>query len=339
MAKAKKLPSGSWRVRVFSHKDSAGKSHYESFTAPTKAEAEMKASQFAATKNRRVRHDMTVGDALDGYIRAKEAVLSVSTVRGYLKMRRNNFAGIENKKIRNLTNEDMQLFISELSTVHNAKTVTNVYGLLRPAIAMYAPDMSFKVTMPPKTKKRPESPSDDDVRALFALASPQMKIRVILAAYGLRRGEICALKYEDITDDIIHIHADMVQDKNNKWIYKEHPKTDGSDRVVKVAPVVLDLIGSGKGFIVKCHPPAVTAGFIRLRNKLGRKDRLHDMRHFFASTAAVLGIPDIYTADMGGWERGSSTVKTVYQNNIKSMSDYYSKKMSDHIAGLIKEDA
>ena len=35
MATARKLPSGSWRIQVFDHKDVDGKKHYKSFTAPT----------------------------------------------------------------------------------------------------------------------------------------------------------------------------------------------------------------------------------------------------------------------------------------------------------------
>ena len=36
MAKAKKLPSGNWRVRVYSHTTPDGQKKYESFTASTK---------------------------------------------------------------------------------------------------------------------------------------------------------------------------------------------------------------------------------------------------------------------------------------------------------------
>ena len=60
MPKAKKLPSGSWRCRVYSYKDADGKQHYESFTAPTKAEAEMMAAEYTAGKKRRVRANLTV---------------------------------------------------------------------------------------------------------------------------------------------------------------------------------------------------------------------------------------------------------------------------------------
>lgn len=338
MARAKKLPSGSWRVQVYSYTDADGKKHKESFTAPTKAEAEMKAAQYANQK-KRVRHtDLTVGEAIDRYIKAKENVLSPSTVRGYVKMRNNNFASIENKKIKSLTSEDVQLFISDLATKESPKTVRNVYGLLRPAVSMYAPDIYFKVTLPAKKKTRPESPSDDDIRALYENASPKMKIRLALATLGLRRGEMCAVKYEDINEDLLHVHADIVQDKNNKWIYKEIPKTSESDRFVKLPPKILSLIGEGSGFIIKCKPPAVTAGFIRLRNKAGVDKRLHDMRHFFASTAVVLGIPELYAADLGGWGRNNTgALRTIYQNNIQSMSDYYADKISDHMDKLIED--
>jgi hypothetical protein len=87
-------------------------------------------------------------------------------------------------------------------------------------------------------------------------------------------------------------------------------------------------------------PDTLSRGFERLRDKVGIKYRLHDMRHFFASTAVLLGIPDLYTADMGGWTRGSnSALKSIYQNSMQSMSDYYQSKISDHMGKLIKEDA
>lgn len=84
MPKAKKLKSGSWNVTVFSHIED-GKRKYESFTAPTKNEALLMAAEFKAGKKRKVQCDLTVGEALDGYIRAKDAcclrALSGDTIR------------------------------------------------------------------------------------------------------------------------------------------------------------------------------------------------------------------------------------------------------------------
>ena len=50
MAKAKKLPSGSWRVRVYDGKGADGKDRYKSFTAATKREAEFLAAEYAAKR-------------------------------------------------------------------------------------------------------------------------------------------------------------------------------------------------------------------------------------------------------------------------------------------------
>ena len=333
MAKAKKLPSGSWRCRVYSYTDEDGKKHWESFSAPTKAEAEMMAAEYAANKKRRVRHDLTVAEAIEGYITSREAVSSPSTIRGYRQMQRTRYGTIGRLKIHSLTSEDMQLFVSELVQAGlSPKTVRNVYGLLTASVALYDERATFRVKLPAKQKKRPVSPSDDAVAALYEAASDKMKICIALGCRSVRRGEISALKYEDIHNGVAHIHADMVKNSKGKWIYKEIPKTEGSDRYIKVPD-----FGKGKGFIIKWTPDSITKRFIYLRNKLGLTIRFHDLRHYFASTAAVLQIPDIYTADMGGWQRDGSTMKAVYQNNIKSMSDYYAKKIDDHITDVLKE--
>jgi integrase len=334
MPRAKKLPSGSWRCRVYSYTDADGKKHQESFTAPTKAEAEMMAAEYAASKKRRARHDLTVSEAINGYITAREAVSSPSTIRGYKQMQRNYYDSIGRLKVRNLTSEDMQLFISELVKKDlSPKSIRNIYGLLTASVALYDDKLTFRVKLPAKQKKRPQSPSDDAVARLYEAASDKMKICIALGCRSVRRGEISALKYEDIVDGVAHIHADMVKNSDGEWIYKEIPKTEGSDRYIKVPD-----FGSGKGYIVDWTPDSITKRFIDLRNGLGLTIRFHDLRHYFASTAAVLQIPDIYTADMGGWNRDGSTMKKVYQNNIKSLSDYYASKMDKHLSKVLKED-
>lgn len=335
MAKATKLPSGQWRVNAYSHTDADGKQHRVSFTAATKAEAEMLAAEFAATKKRKARTELTVGEAVKGYIDTKEAVLSPSTVRGYRGYIQ-YYEPIANLKIRRLTTADLQQYVSGLSRELSPKTTINIYRLLISAITMYDPDAHFKVTLPQRIKKRPQSPSDEAVRKLFEMANDKMKVCIALAACGLRRGEICALEYEDIENGIAHIHADMVKDAYGEWITKSTPKTSESDRFVRLPASVLELIGEGEGKVVSWTPDGITHRFVTLRDKAGLDLRFHDLRHYFASVGAVLGIPDLYLADMGGWTRGGSAMKSIYQNNITSMSDYYSGKMGDHIDGLFK---
>jgi integrase len=336
MAKAKKLPSGSWRVQVFSHRDADGKVHRESITAPTKAEAEMLAAEFKATKKRQARHDLTVGEAIAGYITAKEGVLSPSTIREYRRMQNCDYGGINNKRIRNITKEDVQLFVSDMASKVSPKTVQNRYGLLRASIALYRPDINYRITLPKKSVKYRVAPSDDAVRAILAEAQPLTKKCIMLAMCGLRRGEIAALKYEDITDGVAHIHADVVQDKDNKWIYKDIPKTEGSDRFIRLPNAVLNLIGQGEGFIIPLTPNKISWRFDYVADKLGFDIHLHDLRHYYASIGAVLGVPDIYMAEMGGWRHDSRVMKEVYQNNIQSMGDYYADRMNSHLDKIIE---
>lgn len=327
--KAKRLPSGSYRALAYSHTDPAGKRHYESFTAPTKAEAEMRASEFSASKRRRARSDLTVGEAIDGYIKAKEGVLSPSTVRSYYGMAK-HFSAIEKKRLRSLSTEDVQRFVSGLFL--SPKSVSNIYGLFSSACRMYAPDMRFDITLPSKRKKRFPTPSEEQVRMLYEGADPKLRLCIALAMCGFRRGEICALRYEDIDGKTVHVHADMVKDKDSRWVYKETPKELESDRFFILPDFVADLIGDGEGFIVKWSPDSITKRFIDLRRSLGLSVRFHDLRHFFASIGAEI-MPDYYLEDMGGWARGSRVMKSVYQDALPGND--YARKMADRITSVV----
>ena len=313
--KAKKLRSGSWNVMVFSHMEGS-KRKYASFTAPTKDEALLMAAEFKAGKKRSVRHDLKVSEAVSGYIAAKEGVLSPATVRGYRGLV-HYYEEIGQKRVRSLTNEDMQLFVSDLSKKVAPKSVRNIYGLLVSCIRFYKPDAVYSVTLPQVVEYRATSPEDEDIKKLCDASSGQLHTCILLGIRGMRRGEICALKYEDIKDGIAHIHADMVKSASGEWIYKEMPKTSGSDRFVRVPDLGED---------------SVTKRFIELRKSVGVNIRFHDLRHFFASTGALI-MPDIYLADMGGWSRkmSSSVMKSVYQNNMESMSEYYSQVMEQKL--------
>ena len=66
MPNAKKLPSGNWQVKVYSHTeyvDGKPKRIRESFTASTKAEAEYQAALFKRKNKRRLPRELTLGDA------------------------------------------------------------------------------------------------------------------------------------------------------------------------------------------------------------------------------------------------------------------------------------
>ena len=339
MATAKKLPSGSYRVRVYSHTDPDGKKIYESFTAPTKREAEMLAAQWQNKKDRRIKSDLTVREAIEGYINAKEGVLSPSTIRAYRIQLRNNYKLIEDKPIRKLTSEDLQIFVSQLSKTVKPKSVSNIYGLLSSALGLYLPDTAFKVTLPKKVPKRKNAPSNEDVQRLYERAPMELKKCIALGAYtSLRRGEICALTYSDIKDGVIYVTKDLVQASDKSWVLKDIPKSEWSSRRSPIPKKVMELLGTGEPderIIKYKNPTSVTRVFTRIRDRLKMDICFHDLRHYYASIGAVLGIPDNYLSDFGGWKRGSGVMKEVYQNTIKTQEDEYRKRITDYFDDLL----
>ena len=338
MAKAKKLPSGNWRVRVYSHTTPDGVRHYESFTADTKREAEMQAAKFANSKERSITSQIKVSEAIKGYIDAKTNVLSPSTIRAYRNMESKYFATIGTMKLKKLTSEDAQTFISHMALKYSAKTVKNAYALLTASVAFYAPDITFRVSLPTAIKKAAQAPTNDEIMELYKLASDWMKQCIALAAFGsLRRGEIAAIKYGDLKGNILFIHSDMVMDENNKWIYKDMPKNQSSVRYIRLPQQVVDMLGTGAPdeFIIKYNPNTISKMFIKLRNRAGVNVRFHDLRHFYASIGAMLHVPDVVLADFGGWRHDSPVMKNTYQGNIRDIAEGYSKKMNDYFNDLL----
>lgn len=337
-----KMRSGKWRVLVYSGIGADGKKKYKSFTADSKIDAELQANQWLADPSRKNHDDgLTVKEAIDRYIDAKENVLSPATIRGYKAMQSKRYASIENEKIRKLTTERMQKFISDTAKDCKPKYTANVYGLLTAAVAMFRPDAVFRTTLPSKSVKRLKSPSNDDVQRLFRSADGDLKICIALAAFGsMRRGEICATKYKDIDGNRILVHADMVMDADNNMVYKDMPKNSDSVRYVTVPPQVIELIGRGKpeDYITHYTPTGLSNAFRKHRITLGIENvRFHDLRHFYASIGAVLHVPDVYVADFGGWRRGSSVLKQTYQNVMTEESERYALLMTEHFETLITD--
>lgn len=327
-------------MRVYSHTTPDGKKHYRAFTCSTKQEAEQEAAKFSGSADRAARVDLTVAEAISGYIRAKEGVLSPATICGYRKCERNYYKSIATIRIRRLTSEQVQIYISDLAKSLSHKTIKNAYGLLTAAVAFYMPDKTFNIKLPAKEAKRLHSLTEPDVLALYAAARDWLKLCIGLSAFGsLRRGEICSLVYGDITDAGLYVHTDMVVDDHGVWHIKEMPKTETSVRMITTLPAAIyDLMGSGAPDerIIKRTPNEVTKYFIYLRDDLGMTCRFQDLRGFFASSAPLLGISDIYLSDFGGWRRGSSVLKEHYQKSMDPVAAQYSARMRSHFDDILK---
>ncbi|HEX2935810.1 MAG TPA: site-specific integrase [Bacteroidales bacterium] len=337
MAKAKKLPSGSWRCLVYDYTDENKKRHYKSFTSSDpspagKREVERQAANYAADRENISTHgNITVKTAIRKYIDMKKEVLSASTVRGYENMLNIRFKDIENKDIDKLKNTEVQLWISKLAKDISPKSLRNAYSLLCSSIKIFLPNKTFSATLPQKKKPDLHVPSDSEVKSLICyVKDTELELAILLAAFGpMRRGEICALRDEDIQGNKIIVRRCMVRKYGGGWIEKQ-PKTYSSYRELEMPDFIIDKIKNIEGRIIKATPDQITNRFTRaITYSKSQKFRFHDLRHYSASIMHAIGVPDQYIMERGGWN-SDYVMKTVYRNSIDEQTRKYTDVINGH---------
>lgn len=339
MAKAKKLPSGKWRTLAYDFTDEQGKRHYKSFTADTRKESEYLAAEYTSGRAPKDEtEDITVSEAVDRYISAKESVLSPSTVRGYRTDAKNYFSDVGSKSVRSIDNTILQIWISSLSRRVSPKTVRNAYTLLSSSLNMFRPDFVPNVTLPAKKKPELYVPSDEDIQKLLThIEGTELEIAVLLAAFGpMRRGEICALENTDVSENVITIRKSMVLNDKKEWIIKQ-PKTYSSYRTITFPDFVISKLNGIDGRIIKATPDQISNRFKRaIKYSHLPHFRFHDLRHYSASIMHAIGVPDQYIMARGGWA-SDSVMKKVYRNVIDLESVKQNKKISQHFEKMQHE--
>lgn len=319
--RAKKLPSGNWRVNLYIGTDPDGKKKYKSFTAPTKKEAEYQAAEYALTrKEKRKPQALTVGEAIDRYIDNKTAVLSPATIYGYRKQRRNMLQSLMNIRLESLSNETIQKAINRDAAHLAPKTVSNAYGLLAAALKEYAPDMNIAVKLPARVKPDIKIPTKQEIDVMLKLALDKgdhaLYVAILLGSQmGMRRSEICALTPSDIKNGYISITKAMVQDDQKKWIIKS-TKTYAGKRTLQATAAVISALSDVKpadnGTLLGLTPDIISHRFGNLPSVC----RFHDLRHYYASVMLALGIPDKYAMERMG-HASTGMLKAVYQHTMQ----------------------
>ena len=347
MATAKKLPSGSWRVRVYSHTDARGKLHYKSFTctdpsAKGKRICEREAAAWAAMHEEQVKPDlMTFGDAAEEYIALRTAVLSPTTVDSYRQIKKRYLVTISPLQITHVTSKHVQRIINEYSKELSPKTIRNIYGFINVVLKEYRPDFAFRVKLPKKKSSDQYIPSDADVKRLIGAAKgTPMELPILLAAFGpMRRGEIAALRAENINGCTVHVCENMVKkivNKENTWIIKQ-PKSAAGDRYIQFPAFVAELWKGKTGRICELCPDTITKNFIQLLDKTGLPHfRFHDLRHYSASIQHAMGVPDQYIMMRGGWGT-DRTLKSVYRHTMSEKAQEQNDKINQYFENVCHE--
>lgn len=346
MATAKRLPSGNWRVQVFSHtetivgKDGTTKEvpRYESFTAPTKKEAEFLAAQFKMTKKRKKENkNVTFSEACDQFISAKSNVLSPSTIRGYSSMQKNNFLLLMAEDIYNDSFGILvQKQINQNAKNHSVKSLHNQYGFITAVLGFFGVELK-NVFLPAKQTHNIPVPSKQEIEKILHIIHEDKEIecQVLLAlTCSLRQSEISALTPKNISGNIVEVCGARVYNKDHKLVWKPTNKTEKSNRKVAMPNYLADLMHQQcekvkDGFLFSQAPKTVLKRFKKLLTENDLPPyTIHSLRHAFAALAHYQKTPDKYIMQMGGWS-SDYVMKRVYQYAFDRESQEMKENMNN----------
>lgn len=329
LAKAEKLhpkptllSSGAWRCQVMVN------GRRESVTADTPEEAHAAAIALKAGLLERAEREsparITLHDAITKYIEDRRSVLSPSTVRSYKETQRNRIQSLQQMRVMDITENDLQIAISaEAKAGRAAKTIKNDITLAVSVLSLYKSINTKRLKYPQRVKKEHTYLDTDEIITLIsACEGDRAEIPILLALWlGLRRSEILGLCWDaiDFKSRKIRIQRALVRDDQGIYSIKDYTKNESSRRVVDCPSYILDKLatypGAREGRVFKINDTSFI--YDRLKIICDREGitfpGVHGLRHTNASVMLSLGIMDKYAMARGGWST-DYTMKNVYQH-------------------------
>lgn len=346
MAKAKKLPSGNWRVQVLERTECVNgvtKKIRKSFTAPTKKEAELKAAEWQLSHADVPVSLKTFKQAFDEYTESKSNILSPSTIRGYNTAYKNGLAPqLATKTLSEIASGNLlQKVLNSNAVKHSTKYLKNQYGVVTAVLranGLTAPAVTFPVA----AKKEMALPNKTQcLKIIEALkdAPLWLECQILLAlTCSLRVSEIFALTPSKIKDGKVCVRGAVVRGPDGDNVYKAANKTKHSARDVVMPTYLAERMaelckGHGDDERLFTHPEQVCLlQFKRLLVAHGLPEfSIHAMRHAYAAWMTSQNVPESKILADGGWEPGNGSVmKRVYryafdedQARVKAAADSF----------------
>ncbi|WP_455023260.1 site-specific integrase [Oribacterium sinus] len=326
------LPSGKYRVRKMIN----GRRQSLLFDAPPTQKDVLLATNELLNEVPGATLKGTFLDYAEKYIKAKENVLSASTIRGYRATLKGIPGHFTSLPLKDITQYTLTALVNDMVRSVSPKTVYNRHGLIVSVLHEFRPDFVIRTKLPRKAQKDIYTPGDEEVSILFAYLedSPTLKkywIPLYLASLGLRRSEIGALSIADLSeDDILTINKAKVLGSDNKWVIQNFTKTERSNRKIPLPKELADRIRQ-QGFIYQGDLNSIFCIMTAAQKKLGLPHfGVHRLRSYFASKAHALGLHDSIILKLGGW-KSDHIMKGIYRKALQEDLHEESKTFLDHM--------
>lgn len=346
--KAKRLPSGSWRIQLRLD----GKSY--SITEPTeklctqKAQL-MKAEHLAGKRQQKIEDaNLTLQRAIELYCEDRSNGLSPSTIRKYYNIKKNQFQDLMGQRLDRITDRQWQRSVNAMLSCYAPKTVKGSVGMVKTVVTANAvkfPSVSIGKASAQKAKEidKCQFLEPEQIPTFVSAASKSpYAIPLLLALSSLRIAEIDGLDWKDVGADVVKIRRVRIQDKDGKWVLKEGAKNETSVRDVPVLipelQTALDAARQPEGKLVTCAQETLRRSGKKICEGAGIPfPGIHGLRHTFASLSAHLGIPEIVSQEIGGWAN-DKIMKEIYTHVARSDVSLSMKKIKSFYAHEISHD-
>ena len=360
---------GRWEGRLFVGYDEKGNPKTKSVLAETKTECLKKLEALREDQARnsgklpkQCSPDMSFGDWISlWYELYKKPALRPNTRTGYENsIYKHILPALGQVQLEELTPAMLQKFYAELKSAGRLReterfgpglsdrSVRACHEVIRMALdraveeRLLHSNPADACKLPPKHRKEMKVLHKDEIQRFLIQAKEEgfYEMAVLELSTGMRRGEICALQWDDLDLNTGALNVKRQVYRAEGELKISQPKTKSALRTVILPPAVLEILKERKRQVnskwifpspvnpeAPCSPDAVRKKLKRsLEHAECENVRFHDLRHTFATAALEHGM-DVKTLSAIIGHVNSATTLNVYSHVTDQMRKQAAEKI------------
>ena len=368
-----------WRAKVYAGRETDGRRRYLTRTIRGNkrfAEDALRELLTEVGRGDQVVTDGTLSDLVDKWRPIAQLNLSPTTWREYDRLLEKRILPRFGKtKVRAIRASDIDGFYAELQRRGGAageplgtQSIQHIHALLRRLLNQavlwgWIPTSPVTRVTPPRVVRFDLTiPSPEDIGRIVAAAEERDSSFAcflrLAAVTGARRGELCALRWNDLNvkTATLTIARSVIGERNDD-LTEKGTKTHSSRRVSLDPVTILSLIAQrdrhtaraeefgvklpGTAFVFSdsadstkpWRPNRATLAFRRICDDIDVSNvRLHDLRHFAATRLLAAGVP-VKTVSARLGHANASTTLNIYAHFLESSDETAAQVLGDLLDG------
>ena len=361
----RKRDDGRWEGRiVVGHKEN-GDSIFRYVYAPTQKELSAKLRQHIDSyqgADLTEQSRMTLSEWLDKWLENMADTLRPNTLRNYCSYIENHIRpGLGNKQLSRITPKDVQRFYEKLSDCLASGTVrrihTTLHGTLKAAqqAHLIASNPTEQIIAPRFSYRAKQVLTDEQLDVFMrVIAEDEIWCDFFYTELttGLRRGEICGLKWEDFDEvaGTLKVCRTVYREAGGELTAGDTKTNAGTRKILLPANTAAVLSERKESALSEWifpnllkpeQPTDPGSAYRQLKVLLKRAGlpniRFHDLRHTFATHALASGVDVKTLSSILGHTRAAFTLDT-YTHTTGDMQKRASEVVGDFLTDIFGEE-